>query len=249
MTGYDALRTSAARVHLQRGLIAATGEDRARFLHAMSTNQVQDLKPGECRHAFFLNSQGRILADAWIVCREGSLLLDTEPETKDKLLAHLEKYIIADDVVLEDLSAALSVIAVEGPEATAWPGAFPISAMGGNGWRAYTHDPEGLWESLERFPLATAADLALVRLEKGFPRYGEDILETHLVQETGQMGSVSFTKGCYLGQEIVERVRSRGAVHRHLRPLRVAGQAAPAPLSDLHVGDLKVGTLTSAAYS
>ena len=250
MTGYEALRLSAARVRLPgRGLIRVTGEDRARLLHAMSTNQVQALKPGECCHTFFLNAQGRILADAWVACHTESLLLDTEPAAKDLLFAHLDKFIIADDVTLEDVTSQLSAIGVEGPLAEAWPHAFPISAVGRNGWRAYTDDAEGLWRSLERFAEADAEALELVRLENGHPRCGVDILDTHLVQETGQMESVSFTKGCYLGQEIVERVRSRGAVHRHLRALRVAGPTVPAAMSELMVGEAKVGFITSAAYS
>ncbi len=249
MSGYDALRESAARLRLSRGLIRATGEDRARLLHAMSTNQVQALEPGQCAHTFFLNAQGRILADAWVVCFADFLLLDTEPETKDKLLAHLDKFIIADDVSLEDVTASLVAIGVEGPAAQAPPGAFPISATGGTGFRLYTETPEAAWQSLDGLPEATPEEAGLVRLENGHPRYGVDILETHLVQETGQMNSVSFTKGCYLGQEIVERVRSRGAVHKHLKPLRVAGTAIPAPLSELLSGDSKAGVLTSAAYS
>ncbi len=250
MTGYEALRLSAARVRLPgRGLIRVTGEDRARLLHAMSTNQVQALKPGECCHTFFLNAQGRILADAWVVCQAEWLLLDTEPAAKDLLFAHLDKFIIADDVTLEDVTLQLSAIGVEGPLAEAWPDAFPISAISLQGWRAYTDDAEGLWRSLERFPEADAEALELVRLENGYPRCGVDILDTHLVQETGRMESVSFTKGCYLGQEIVERVRSRGAVHRHLRALRVAGQTVPVAMSELMVGEAKVGFVTSAAYS
>ena len=246
MTGYDALHDRAARVRLSRGLIRATGEDRARLLHAMCTNQVQTLEPGQCAHAFFLNAQGRILADAWIVCLADAILLDTELETKDKLLAHLDKYIIADDVTLEDVTGKLSAIALEGPAAEPAPGALPISFTGGRGFRLYTETPHAVWAG---FPEATAEELDLVRLENGHPRYGMDILETHLVQETGQMGSVSFTKGCYLGQEIVERVRSRGAVHKHLKALRVAGTTVPEPLSELHSGEAKAGVLTSAAYS
>lgn len=244
MTGYEALRDGAARLRLDRGLIRATGEDRARLLHAMSTNEVQALVPGECSHTFFLNAQGRILADAWVSCFADSLLLDTEPSTKDKLLAHLDKFIIADDVVLEEVR--LAVIAVEGPLAEPLPGGFPISAVGGKGFRVYTDEVEALWASLAALPEATAQELDLVRLENGHPRYGVDILETHLVQETGQMASVSFTKGCYLGQEIVERVRSRGAVHKHLRPFQIDG---PALVGELFSGEAKAGVLTSAAHS
>ena len=85
-----------------RGKIRATGEDRARLLHAMTTNQVESLKPGEGCYAFFLSAQGRILADVNLLCFEDHFLLDTEPETRTKVYEHLDRYIIADDVTLED---------------------------------------------------------------------------------------------------------------------------------------------------
>src|ERR1700689_1594100 len=101
--GYAALREDAAWLDLSgRGKILATGEDRARLLHAMTTNQVETLKPGEGCYAFFLSAQGRILADVNLLCFEDHFLLDTEPETRRKLFEHLDRYIIADDVTLED---------------------------------------------------------------------------------------------------------------------------------------------------
>src|SRR5260370_3860024 len=100
-----------------RGKIHATGDDRARLLHAMTTQQVEQLTPGEGCYAFFLNAQGRILGDANIFCREGYFLLDTEPETKQKLFEHIDRYIIADDVTLEDSTGRMATVAIEGPEA------------------------------------------------------------------------------------------------------------------------------------
>src|SRR5260370_5428033 len=99
--GYNALANGAAILDLSsRGRIRVTGEDRARLLHAMTTNHVQQLKPGEGLYAFFLNAQGRILADAYVLCFEDHLLLDTEPETRTVVYQHLDRYIIADDVTL-----------------------------------------------------------------------------------------------------------------------------------------------------
>src|SRR5712692_10435104 len=99
LVGYDALRSTAAWLDLSsRGKIIVTGEDRARLLHAMTTNQIQQLQPGEGCYAFFLNPQGRILADVNLFCRENDFLLDVEPETRETLYRHLDKYIIADDV-------------------------------------------------------------------------------------------------------------------------------------------------------
>src|ERR1019366_8184690 len=93
--GYEALTASAALVDLsRRGRIRVTGEDRARLLHAMTTNHVQQMKPGDGIYAFFLNAQGRILADACVFCFEDHFLLDTEPESRKAVLEHLDHYII-----------------------------------------------------------------------------------------------------------------------------------------------------------
>ena len=101
MTGYDALRNGAAWLDVSaRGKIKLTGEDRARLLHAMTTNHIQQLTPGTGCYAFFLTVQGRILADVNILCRPDHFLLDVEPETREKVYQHLDHYIIADDVTL-----------------------------------------------------------------------------------------------------------------------------------------------------
>ena len=120
---YRALREHAAFIDLTgRGHVRVTGEDRARLLHAMTTNQVEALKPGESCYAFFLTAQGRILADVNVLCTESSLLLDTEPEVADAVYQHLDRYIIADDVTLENLTEQVAVIGVEGPEARGFAG-------------------------------------------------------------------------------------------------------------------------------
>src|SRR5947199_9413916 len=114
--GYQALRETAGYIDLSaRGTIFAAGEDRVRLLHAMTTNHVQQLQPGQGCYAFFLNAQGRILGDVNILCFDDHLLLDTEPETRQKLYEHLDRYIIADDVTLADVTAELATTAVAGP--------------------------------------------------------------------------------------------------------------------------------------
>ena len=234
--GYEALRTSAAVLDLTgRGATRVTGDDRARLLHAISTNHIERLVPGQGCYAFFLNAQGKILADANVLCFADHLLLDTEPETRESLRRHVDKYIIAEDVTLEDV--ALAVLGIEGPRAaevldsagaplpsddyshSAWGDAViaRVSETGGPGFRIWLA-PERKDELIARLALpgATPEDRRIVRLEHGRPRYGEDITEATLPQESQQMHAVSFNKGCYLGQEIVERIRARGQVHRRL---------------------------------
>jgi folate-binding protein YgfZ len=274
MNSYEALRSRAAWIDFSgRGQIRATGEDRARLLHAMSTNDINRLEPWRGLYAFFLTAQGRIVSDANIYNLGDYLWLDTEPETREKLLSHLDKYIIADDVTLEDETANRAVVGLEGPaalEAAAQLGEeVPTSEFEVKPWgagfavRVAATGPIGLRINLpaaERsklvaqlealgIPQANPEDVKIVRLENGRARYGEDISERYLVQETQILSAVSFNKGCYLGQEIVERVRSRGQVHRVLTPVRIRAAEAPGPGTKLRAADKDVGEITSAALS
>ncbi len=249
MIGYWGLREGVAWIDLGgRGKIRVTGVDRARLLHAMCTQHILELAPGGGHYAFFLNAQGRILADAIILCRQEDFLLDTEPETGAKLREHLDRYIIADDVTLEDQTDALTTLAVEGPRAgevefphpdapyshVAWGSALVVRASftGAPGWRIIAPAAERA-EILRRLGDIEEADAEAartVRIENGKPRYGEDILESTLPQETQVADALHFNKGCYLGQEIVERIRSRGHVNRLLTRIE-AGEATSSAFS------------------
>jgi tRNA-modifying protein YgfZ len=273
-TGYNALRENAAWLDLSgRGKIRASGEDRARLLHAMTTNQVEGLKPGEGCYAFFLNAQGRILADANLLCLEDHFLLDTEPETRTKIYEHLDRYIIADDVALEDQTGKIATLAIEGPKAAAalaeLGAPVPIAPYATASWKFGTvarldttgrggffllisvEDKDALIAQLSKAGVAgaTAEDARTVRIESGRPRYGEEITERYLVQETGQLQAVNFGKGCYLGQEIVERVRSRAQIHRVLRRVEIDTTEPPAAGTKLKSGDGDAAEIASAVFS
>jgi len=238
--GLKALTESAAVIDLSsRGRIRVTGEDRARLLHAMSTNHVEGMKPGNSQYTFFLNAQGQIQADAYVLCFEDHFLLDVEPEVRQSLYEHLDHFIIADDVTLEDVTDQMPCFAIEGPRAEA--DAAAISFTGERGFRIYgTAAPEGL-------PTATIEDAEAARIMHFKPRYGNDITDRSLPQETQQMKSaVHFQKGCYLGQEIVERVRSRGHVNRVLVGFTGDADAAPAVGAKVAYGGKEDGDVTSA---
>src|SRR5580704_17219558 len=116
--GHEALAASAALLDLSsRGRIRVTGEDRAGLLQAMTTNHVEQMQPGDGIYVFFLNAQGRILADAHVLCFEDHFLLDTEPEIREVVYGHLDQYIIADDVTLEDVTEQTFSLGLEGPKA------------------------------------------------------------------------------------------------------------------------------------
>jgi tRNA-modifying protein YgfZ len=272
MVGYEALRTTAAWRDLSsRGRILVHGEDNARLLHAMSSNHVNQLEDGQGCYAFFLNAQGRIQSDATILKCGADFLIDTEASAHAALFAHLDKFIIADDVTLEDLAESHFEIGIEGPDAlrvaaglgVAVPEAVNgiVSFDGGYSARINETGFEGIrlvlpaaskadWiAKLSAVAEADEAAWETVRLENGKPRFGVEILDKHLIQETRLMHGVHFTKGCYLGQEIVERVRARGAVHKGLAAVSIGLNEAPARETELCGGGTKAGELLSARYS
>ena len=274
MTAYQALRSTTAWFDVSnRGKIRVLGEDNARLLHAMSTNDVKNLAEGAGLYAFFLTDKGRILSDAYIYRFADTILLDTEPETAAILRDHLDHYIIADDVTLEDETSILAAVDIEGPttfEAASSlglpvpPASFStsplkngfvarVSVTGAPGLRIFlpVADIVSLTSRLQLagIPQAHPVDVRVVRLEHGTPRYGEDITSRYLAQETQVAHAVHSNKGCYLGQEIVERVRAQGQVHRLLSPVHIAGTQPPEPGTKLLAAGNPVAEITSAVYS
>jgi folate-binding protein YgfZ len=252
--GYEALRQGAAWLDLStRGRIVARGRDRARLLHAITSNEVKKMTPGTGCYAFLLNPQGRIQADLCLFCHAGHFLIDTEPELRQKVHAHIKRYIIADQVELEDVTASTAAIGLEGPATAAmlaelgapvpvddyshlaWGDAnvAAVTVTGQPGVRIFcpAEQAADLVHRLEAGGAvsASAEDARLLRIENGKPRYGEDIRETSLPQETQQMHAVSFSKGCYLGQEIVERIRAQGRVNKKLMRMVLETAEVPAP--------------------
>jgi folate-binding protein YgfZ len=274
--GYTALRESAAWLDLStRGWIAALGADRLRLLHAIASNSIENLAPGQGAYAFFLNAQGRIQADSRIFVAEDRVLIDCEPEARQTLVKHIESYIIMDDVRLEDLTDSHAAVALEGPRSQdiarkacgdVLPAGGPYSHGESQGMRilrSTLSGQEGLWfycsagrrttlvENLEGAGAvaATAEDFRVVRVENRLPRFGEDYSGSNIPHETGLLHAISFSKGCYLGQEIVERVRARGQVNKLLVSLELDGLRPPEPGAAVLHANQEVGRLTSPVFS
>jgi folate-binding protein YgfZ len=269
--GYDVLMNGAGVIDLSaRGRIRVTGEDRARLLHAMSTNHIQGMQPGEGLYVFFLNAQGRILADAFVLCFEDHFLLDTTAESRESLREHLDRYIIADDVTLEDITDQTFALGLEGPKAREIAAAASIPGPAGRfahlRWGDYTlasiasasadglrvygpeEDLDAAVELLESAGAIAASeqDAEAARIANFKPRYGVDIDDRTLPQESQLMDAVHFQKGCYLGQEIVERVRSRGHVNRLLMGFRMIAGGTAARGTKLLFEGKEAGEVTSA---
>ncbi len=292
--------------------VAVRGEDRFRWLSGMVTNSVNDLFPNTGAWNLVLNAQGRIQGDL-TVWREGEehsplrrnvaspgagkadaltgtpfagesgLELEIAADQFEKLMAHLNHFIIMDDVELVPLGAgeqvgeagSITAMGLTGPQANEvlervglpvasqpmtgmnveWNG-LDLKILRGYGVLAPHYEfwlPSAglgkLWSCLRTGGATPVGSESLekIRIAEGIPAYGIDIVERDLPQETSQMRALHFNKGCYLGQEIVERIRSRGSVHRHLRPLELNGPV-PASGAELFQEDgTPAGQITSAA--
>ena len=270
--GYRGLRESAAVLDLTpHGRIYVSGDDRARIIHALTTNHVQQLQPGQGCYAFFLNAQGRILADVNVLCLEDRLLLDLEPETRAPILAHLDHYIIADDATPDDATDRTFCLAVEGPDAAEllarvgaplpetpqsfvkWNEALVVmlTSTGEPAFRIFAGQPQraGIESQLHAAGVdASAEDARTVRIEHFLPRYGDDIGPSTLPQETQLSRALHFAKGCYHGQEIVERIHSRAHINRVLVGFESDLPTIPAAIKISFDGQ-DVGKVTSTAFS
>jgi folate-binding protein YgfZ len=272
--GYEALHHGAAWLDVSdRGRIAVRGRDRARLLHNITSNDVKKIPAGGGAYAFLLNPQGRIQADLYLYRFEDHFLIDTEPELREKVPQWIRRYIIADQVELEDVTGATAAIALEGPASAAVlaaldapvPGAayahLPwrdavianVSLTGQPGYRIYCTAAarDSLVPKLQAAGArpSTLADARVVRLENGRPRYGEEIRETSLPQETRQLHALSFTKGCYIGQEIVERIRAQGHVNKELVRIEADGPEALPAGTKLAAEGAEAGEIASSVYS
>ena len=275
--GIDAVLRSAGFAPLaDTGFIRVTGEDRVRWLNGMVTNSIVDLKPGQGAFCFFLNAQGRILGDATAWVLSDSIWLETALEQVTHLVAMLNRYIIMDDVELLAMQG-MSGLLLGGPQAPRALQELGLQAEPAEGlsiaevsfrdfpvWLVSAYSPLvprfELWagqaamdhiaQILEaRLPRISLVDLERLRIMEGRPTYGVDIRERDLPQETGQTRALHFAKGCYLGQEIVERIRSRGNVHRTFSGFRLTG-SVPTPKTPIFLDgspDRSVGEITSAA--
>jgi len=255
------------------GWIRITGEDRVRWLNGMATNSIQDLEQNHGCYNFLLSVQGRIQGDAYIFAQADSLLVETASEQVPALMALLDRFIIMDDVELADASGTQAGLSLSGPGASALLEQLGLTSaplaeleMRTQAWRSsnvaviHAYSPLvprfELWtdaataEALSRELLDAGAVLCgsesqqWLRLLEGTPLYGVDIRDRELPQETGQAGALHFAKGCYLGQEIVERIRSRGNVHRAFTGFRLEG-ALPAAGTALEADGKQAGELTT----
>jgi folate-binding protein YgfZ len=254
-----------------RTLLSLTGRDRTRWLNGMVSNNIRDLAVGHGVYAFVLTPQGHIQADVYAFNRGESLLVETDRAQAETLLRIFRKYIIMDKVEIEDLSEKVTAFGIMGPKSAdvlamlnvkdlgnlqvtdvKWDGATLTLVRGDNpSFRNYelwvpAEHADSIWNALLQAGAVEVHEqtLEMFRILCGIPKVGQDTREKTLPQETGQERALNFNKGCYVGQEIVERIRARGAVHRAFVGFVVEG-AAPAAGTKIQSEGKEVGEITS----
>lgn len=280
---YQAVRTKAGLIDLSfRTQVRVTGEDRVSFLQGMLSNDIKSLRPGTGCAATFLTEQGRIVADLRVYGFDTSFLLDLDARIKEKTLETFSRFLVADDVEMEDLSEQQVTLSLQGPLATEVLAAagialsltkpfqhtevmladspvriIRVSDTGEEGYNLLVprERAEAVWQTLLQTggplglrPVGLTA-LNVARIEAGIPWYGVDMDESRIVLEVGLEQALSFTKGCYIGQEVVERASARGHVNRKLSGLLVHGETLPLHGDKLSHDSQEVGWVTSAVVS
>ncbi|MGV1048800.1 MAG: YgfZ/GcvT domain-containing protein [Solirubrobacterales bacterium] len=253
----------------ERGLLRVSGPDGAEYLQGQLTNDVEALAPGEGQYAALLDRKGHMQSDMRVL-RVGAeeILLEIEALAREAVLRHLTMYSIGREVAVADVSDELAVLSLIGPRSAELAGtaALPEDACeetsaAGSECLAVGSDAglDLIVAAAERERLrdrlleAGAVEVSpeaaeILRIESGRPRFGAEMGNETMPAEAGIVeGAVSFTKGCYIGQETVARLHYKGRPNRHLRGLRLSAPAPPG--ATLVLGEKEVGRLGSAAVS
>ena len=245
-----------------RGRITVSGSEAVMFLNGLITNDMKTLGENQSMLAAFPNVQGRLLAVVRVSRRANDFLLDTEAATREKVIKILERFTLAGDFKVADVTNDSALISLQGRGANAV--VEKISADGITVVPA-THTAEAgfdlivseeqkdsLWQTLMAegaTPVSPEVE-EILRIEAGIARYGIDMDETNVVTETNLDDAVSYTKGCYLGQEIIVRIKHRGHVAKKLTGLRFeTDQPIAAGATIRSTDDKEIGRVTSATFS
>ncbi|MDE0301121.1 MAG: aminomethyltransferase family protein [Candidatus Poribacteria bacterium] len=281
---HHAVRNGVGFIDLShRGRLWLTGDDRATFLHRINSNDVEGLKVGEGNCATMLTNRGKIIADMKVCVFEDGIGITTNAETTEILFNELDKYIIADDVNLEDCTDETGIIAIHGPQSSHLVQAsLGIDVTGLKEYYSMFHEVEGhsiacirsdetgetgyelyveaeemgwLWDILldkgkefDARPFGLTA-LDSLRIEAGIPRYGAELTESVLPLEAELEHAIDFEKGCYIGQEIVARMKYRGHPNRLLRGFEIECDTPPAQNDLIFANGKEIGWITSAVNS
>jgi len=278
LTDYRSLTTGCGIVTLEGWTtVSIRGEDRMSFIQNMGTNEISRLGAGDGCELFFTDVKGKIVAHVFSLARKEELLFFTVPQQAATIVNHLDRYIIREDVQLEAKSSNYTWLVVSGAESPhqlkSWTG-FDVAqlqapwqhaeckiqsaeillvrfaAIGSESFllRYSSSDKDQLQDLFGNACEASAWNA--LRVESALPLLGVDFDQTNLPQEVNRNDqAISFTKGCYLGQETIARIDALGHVNQQLVSLRFADVEIPPPGTKLISAEKEVGEITSSCWS
>ena len=239
-----------------------TGADRVRYLNGQITANVLQLKPGESRPACVTTAKGRLCADIFVHATAAALFVDADAAVRETLPPRLERYIISDDATLADVSEEMRLVHLIGAaieRTDLFEGAAFVSRanrLGRPGLDVWIDSAAfaKIWDALTgAFVVIDEPLLESLRIEAGIPRWGRELDENTLPPEAGlERTHIDYDKGCYIGQEVISRLKSIGHVNRRLAGFLALDEAPLAPAMHLLPPDTdaaEIGVLTSAAWS
>ena len=235
-----------------------TGSDRVRFLNGQVTNDVRKASPSQSIPACVVSAKGKIDALILVGTENDAFLIDADPDLKTTLAARLDRYLIADDVVIEDVTENFALFHATAERAPALPDETHwrrARRFGINGWDLLVPMPAREQTShllAAKEPICKAAEAERWRIEQGVPRWGCELTEEIIPVEANlEADAIDYAKGCYIGQEVISRMKMSGQTNKRLRGLHSLEGAALAPGMRLLMTDhaREVGWITSATRS
>jgi len=235
------------------------GADALRFLNGQISNDLRKASADFAIQASVLSAKGKMNANVFISAEGDSFVLDADPEVHEELPARIEKYVIADDVQIEDVTDRFGILHVTGeiaPVLSRPPRIVRADRFGCSGWDIWVERAE-----LERVRQELSATLAfcdeecaeVFRIERGIPRWGRELTDQIIPTEANlEATSIDYFKGCYIGQEVISRIKMSGQTNKRLCGLiSVSGAPLQAGLrlAPEDGGEQEVGWITSAARS
>jgi folate-binding protein YgfZ len=239
-----------------RAKLRVTGADRVRFLNGQLTNDLRDAKPGQTTYACVLTAKGKLCGDLFVTPIEDAFLLDCHPALRETLAARLEKYAIADDVQFSDQTDEFGLfhtLATKLPDAILPEGIVSrANRFGVEGYDLLVPVTlQGVVSQLLKENVLQPGAVETFRIERGIPEWGHELKEDVIPNEAGlDQRAVSYTKGCYVGQEVISRLKSLGHVNRKLSGVQlIEGSVLASGQKLVNDSAQQTGFVTSAARS
>ena len=237
--------------------LRVSGADRLRFLNGQISNDARKATADAAIHACVLSAKGKINADVFLSVQDESLIVDSDPGTAETLITRLDRYIIADDVQLENVTDHFAMFHVLGPNLPSLGGSRTVAAErfgieGSDIWLSRSAHDAAMQELSTQLPFCDDACAEIFRIERGIPRAGYELTDEIIPTEANlEAGAIDYGKGCYIGQEVISRIKMSGQTNKRLCGLVALTDAAIVPGMRLLTGSdgKDVGWLTSVAMS